>query len=438
MTGAGTFLAGAQSRLLPLSVPFRFFAVAAAYHVAFWVILTLAADDLISYRGGPGLPLAAIHLLTLGVLTMTAIGASLQLLPVATRRPVGAVWPAGIIFWLLALGVGLLTYGMATLEPLALGGGGAMAVAALGLYAVLIAGNLRSAKGFRVVVLHVWLAISALFVLAALGLLLTTNFYRGFLVDRTALAALHLVIASYGFMGSLALGFSFVLVPMFALAGTLAERRGLASLVLSLAALALASVGIAAGYDWLTALAASIGLAGAGCYLSAMAAILKSGMRKRLGLSFALVRIAWVSLPLSLVLGLGLALDLLPEGGAALFGLTLLIGWLLTFLLGVLQRIAPFLASMHSTVGGGRAARPSDLTADLPLKIHAACHALAILLLAGGILGQSGTTVRFGALLGLAGALAFAAFLAGVPIRLSAHTRRFRRAAPGSSPPGSS
>jgi hypothetical protein len=429
MIGAGTFLAGAQSRLLPLSVPFRFFAAAAVYHVAFWAVLVLAAGDLVSYRGGPGPLLAATHLLTLGVLAMTAIGASLQLLPVATRRPVGAMWPCGLVFWLLAPGVGGLAYGMATLEPLALGGGGLLVGTALGVYAALIARNLRGAEGFRVVVLHGWLAIGALIVLVLLGLALAADFHRGFLANHSALAGIHLVIASYGFMGSLAVGFSFVLVPMFALAHTMAESRGIASFALSSAALALAVIGIAAGLEWLIVGAAAIGLAGAGCYLAAMAAVLKSGMRKRLGLSFALVRAAWLSLPLSLALGLGLSLDLLPAGGAALFGLALLVGWLLTFLLGILQRIAPFLASMHSTAGGGRAARPSDLTAELPLKIHAACHALSILLLAGGILAQSAVTVRLGALLGLTGALAFAAFLAGVPIRLAAHTRRVRSAA---------
>ena len=44
-----------------------------------------AAADWPGFAGGLGWPLAALHLVTLGVLAMTAIGASLQLLPVATR-----------------------------------------------------------------------------------------------------------------------------------------------------------------------------------------------------------------------------------------------------------------------------------------------------------------------------------------------------------------
>ncbi len=40
--------------------------------------------------------------------------------------------------------------------------------------------------------------------------------------------------------------------------------------------------------------------------------------------------------------------------GITIFGILLIAGWLLTFLLGMLQRIAPFLASMHAVEGPGR------------------------------------------------------------------------------------
>ena len=65
MTLVATFLAGAKSRLLPASIPFRFFAAAAAFHVAMWVLLLAASEHLPSFRGGPGPVLAALHLLTL-------------------------------------------------------------------------------------------------------------------------------------------------------------------------------------------------------------------------------------------------------------------------------------------------------------------------------------------------------------------------------------
>jgi hypothetical protein len=98
MTLAASFLGGAKSRLLPPSIPFRFFAAAAMFHVLMWLAMLIGADAAVSFRGGPGPPLAGVHLLTLGVLTSTAIGASAQLLPVATRRPLAARWPIKLVF----------------------------------------------------------------------------------------------------------------------------------------------------------------------------------------------------------------------------------------------------------------------------------------------------------------------------------------------------
>ena len=93
MSIAATFLGGAKSRLLPRSIPFRFFAAAAVFHVMMWLGLLIGADEAASFRGGLGTTLASVHLLTLGILTTTAIGASVQLLPVATGGPLRAVWP---------------------------------------------------------------------------------------------------------------------------------------------------------------------------------------------------------------------------------------------------------------------------------------------------------------------------------------------------------
>ena len=77
-----------SSRLLPMSIPFRFFGAAIVFHVLAWLAVLAGAQQLPRFAGGLGWPLAALHLVTLGVLVMTALGASLQLLPVATRQPV--------------------------------------------------------------------------------------------------------------------------------------------------------------------------------------------------------------------------------------------------------------------------------------------------------------------------------------------------------------
>ncbi len=430
MTLAATFLGGARSRLLPASIPFRFFAAAIAFHIAGWVTMLAAAPEIADFSGGLGLPLAALHLMTIGVLTVTAAGAALQLLPVATRRPLPALWPARAIFWLLIPGVIVIAHGMAAGAMLPLLVGGAAVSLALVLFGAVLIDNLRRAGSLPLVSAYGWLAAAALFAMAALGLLLVVDVDQGFLADRLAVARTHIVLAAYGFMGMLVVGFSYILVPMFALSPAPNSRHGWLGFATATAALTLAAVGAASSFDDVVLLAAVLGLISAFFYLRTMRQILATRMRKRMGLSFLLIRVAWTLLPLSILLGMAATYDLAGPRGPALFGFSLIFGWLLTFLLGVLQRILPFLASMHGARRGGKTPLVSELTAEAPLKIHAACHLGALILIATGIAFGSAPLIQIGAVAGIIGALAFAGF--GVSL-----FRRLRRREPSLSRAGS-
>jgi hypothetical protein len=433
---AGAFLAGAGSRLLPPSISFRFFGAAVVFHLCAWIALFIDADAAVRFAGGLGWPLAALHFGTLGMLAMTAIGASLQLLPVATRRPVGSGrWPAAI-WWLYTSGVALTALGMGAGATTILAAGAIAVMAALVAYAVLLTRNLVGANGMPVVVAHGWAALASLIVVIATALALAGTYVGTPTIDRTTAIALHVVFAAYGFMGMLVLGLSYIVVPMFALSAAPAERPAWASFVLAVLALLLAGVaalGIAP--ELLRTAAVTAGLAAVAVHLRLMAIALTTGMRRHLGRSFTLVRIAWAALVASLVVALALAHDAPVDGLATQFGLVLIGGWLLTFALAILQRIVPFLASMHAaqakTGGTSLPPTPSALTALRPLAIHFSCHLAALALLAIAVAVDSAPAVRAAAALGTAGALAFGAFFAIV-------MRRMRRppasAAPGAMP----
>ncbi len=96
----------------------------------------------------------------------------------------------------------------------------------------------------------------------------------------------------------------------------------------------------------------------------------------------------------------------MPLFGFALFG------WLLTFLMGILQRIVPFLAAMNAAKAGQTPPTLSDVSVEMPLKIHAAGHFAALALVAAGIVADAGAVIMAGALAGLAGAAAFLWFVA--------------------------
>ena len=203
-TGAGLFLADARSRLLPASVPLRFFGAAVVFHLLAWLALAAGAGELPHFAGGLGWPLAALHLVTLGVLVMSAIGASLQLLPVATRQPLR--WPRApaLIGWLYIPGVALLTLGMGLGQPRLLAAGAAAVLPALALYALLLADNLRGARGLPAVVLHGWAALLCLLGLGLSAAALVATWLGLPLLQRSTALALHLPLAVFGFMGLLA------------------------------------------------------------------------------------------------------------------------------------------------------------------------------------------------------------------------------------------
>jgi hypothetical protein len=419
MTLAATFLGGAKSRLLPPSIPLRFFVSASIFHILMWIAIFIGAHQSASFRGGLGPALGAVHLLTLGVLTTTAIGASIQLLPVATRRSLIAVWPIRLVFWLVVPGLTLLVFGMYRGEIAVLIFAAVVTTVGLFLFAILLANNLWRATSLPIVAAYGWAALICLVLLAVLGIALAADYELGVLPNHAGIALTHMILGGYGFMGLLALGFSHILVPMFALAAAPAKAPSIAGFVLAVAAILLGTLGALASHTTMLGGAGLVGLGAAAVHLRLMLRALKTGMRKRLGFSFLLIRAAWIMLPVTLLVGLASLFGYAGSNGPTLFGLFLLVGWLLTFLLGILQRILPFLASMHmSNAAGAGPPLMSELTASAALKLHAACHGLAFILLVVSIGADTIVLTQIGSAVGLIGAVSFAWFTINITRRV--------------------
>lgn len=419
MSASGLFLGDARSRLLPASIPLRFFGAAVAFHLLAWLALAIGAAQWPSYAGSLGWPLAALHLVTLGVLGMTAMGAGAQLLPVATRRPAPGHRLLAVVWCVYTPGVGALALGMGMALPPLMAAGAAAVVLALAGWAGLMMGNLRGARGMPGVVAHGWTALVSLGVVLASALLLAALWLGWPVAGREIPLALHRAFAPYGFMGMLVLGLSYILVPMFALADAPGERIQLGSCALAVAALLLGAAG-AFGVAPAATYGAALLCAGmaVALHLRAMSRVLRGGMRRELGRSFTLVKVGWAGLVASLVLALGLAWQWPVPRLATWFGLCLIGVWLLSFLLGLLQRIVPFLAAMHAAGHGRRAPTPSSLTHEPALRAHFICHLTALALLGGAIALESTWLAAAGAVAGSAGALAFGLFFATVVRRL--------------------
>ena len=411
---AAGFLSGATSRLLPASIPLRYFGAAAVFHLAAWIALAAGAAGAPRFVGGLGWPLAALHLVTLGVLAMTAIGASLQLMPVATRQPVHSTRLPAAIWWIYTAGVSATTIGMGTSQPVLLGAGALAVVAGLLGYAGVSARNFVGARGMAGIVAHGWIALASLVIVVVTALSLAFTYLGWPLIGRSSAIALHVPFAAYGFMGMLALGLAYILVPMFALSAAPDETQ--VRISAGLAALALVLAGLAAFVDATASELRIAALVAAGAavalHLKLVLGALHTGMRRELGRSFRLVRIAWALLVASLVLAL--AMLVVPDVPmlATLFGIVLVPGWLLTLVLGMTQRIVPFLASMHKAPGTKLPRTPSSLTADRPLAVHYACHLCALVLLVSAAIADSRWLALAASVVGTVGAASFLAFFA--------------------------
>lgn len=408
----GTFLSGAGGRLLPVSLPLRFFGAAVVFHLLAWLTLLLTAPAWPDWRGGLGAPLATLHLVTLGTLAASAIGASLQLLPVATRQPVRRLRLIAVVWWAFVPGVALLTLGMGAASPPLLAVGATAVIAALLVFGVLLGLNLRGARGMPGVVAHGWGGVAALLVLLGSAAALVALWSGHPLLPRDPVRGLHLLAGVFGFMGLLALGLTYVLLPMFALGRVPPDRAQLTQAALAGAAIGaagLAAVGVGPA-PWLFGAAVVLGLAALLLHLYLVRGVLASAMRRDLGRSGLLMRVGWSGLGLALVLAAAWLVTDGAEPLGRLFGLAAVGGWLLTFLLGVLQRILPFLVSMHAAQGRRRPPTPAALTLERPLVWHLRCHLAALVVLAGGLAVDSAPLIRLAGAIGSVGAVAFAVF----------------------------
>lgn len=424
-----SYALGASGRLLPLSIPLRFFGAAVVFHLFAWLALGFGAAQVPRFAGGIGWPLAALHAITLGVLAMSAIGASLQLMPVATRQALGSRRSPLLVWWLYAPGVAALVIAMAAQRPWWMAIAALPVIAALVLYGVLLARNLAGARGMPGVRAMGWLALLSLAIaLASAGAMVAT--WAGWAAwPRQTPLMVHIVFALFGFMGALALGLSNILVPMFVLGPVPAERTQLGIAALAAAALVLT---LAVALDrWPHAallLPVALALAAVAWHLASMRRVMRAGMRRELGGSFVLVRLGWGGLTATLGLAAWWAFDPQRVGLASAVVVVALAGWLMSFLFGILQRIVPFLVSMHLAGTRRRAPTPSSLTDERALMLHRRCHATALVLLILAIVVDSAAVTLAASVVGTVGALAFGGFFAVVLRR----TRRARRDGEGS------
>ncbi|MCF8479693.1 MAG: hypothetical protein K9H25_04620 [Rhodospirillum sp.] len=418
----GVPLGGAERRLLPLAFPLIAVTLVSLSLTTAWGVLVVWPETPFTLLGGPGPGLAAIHAVTVGVLVMTVILVVPQILPVITMQDTPSAWVLAPVYLLIGGGLPILIHGFlaARVEALAAGVGAIClgGLLFLGVWAHLL--WRARASGLGDVLLGNLLALVGLLVVLLLGAALALDYTHAFLPDHQTFAGVHALLAIQGLMGSLVMGFSLVLVPMLAVATPPRRNEGRPALILQGVSLAVSLLGAI----WPDTLLSWMGGAGllvaAGLHLRIMAKVMKRRLRPRLGPSFWLVRLSWVCWIAGLACAAAARLDWLPVEWAGLF---LLPGWLLSLLLGLLQRIVPFLASMQSVRLCARPAPLPRLEPKLPPPILGASHGGALFFLALGMALDLDPLIRVAGLLGMVSGLTLLSLLLIVLVRGLSHHR---------------
>ena len=374
----------------PISVPFRFFLTAPVFALLAAVVMLWNGEEMLVARWSPA-TLAAVHLLTLGFMTMVMAGAMFQMLPVLAGTPVPRPrMVASIVHPALLLGTLLFAGSLLFAQPMLLKIAISLLSVGLVVFLVAILLTLSRTRNQTATVFAMGLATTALGVTLLFGLTLSASRAWGIALPSLSLRDLHPVWGLIGWTGLLVAGVAYHIVPMFQMTSNYPQWliRGFAPVVFVV--LALWSVakwqGGGAWWQWLGLICIGL-LAGANTLFAGITLDLQRRRRRRLpDLTLEFWRVGMLSVTLAAVLWVSQIFPLLSfRQSSALLGVLMIIGAAMSFISGMLCKIVPFLAWFHlqAKMGVGGAlpnvkAMLPDKAQRLQLRLHLAALALCV------------------------------------------------------------
>jgi len=395
---------GAEQRLLPEWIPLSFFSFALLCLPLGWAFVILQADAITTFEGGFGPVAATLHTFTIGVILSAAFGASMQMLPVATGGNLKSPTPVIALLIILITGGIFLLGGFAHYLSDISTVGAILLLIASALYSYMLVRLLLRTDSLKLVRNHVLSAALCLMLAVLLAIGLIGDWANHIRFDMPDSRLLHAGLTLYGFMGLVVFGFSRVMVPMLSVSDNSNDKMATLALIIALAALLLWVGGF---FKY----APAVALIATGLHLFEMTQILKARMRKRMGPEWLMIRFSWAMLPVSLILALLAQWSDNLANSIQLCVLIAVLGWLVSFIIGILQRIIPFLLSMQIARQTGMPELPSKLTAEKLITFVGPLHIAAVVLCALGVALDYALFIRIGGLIGIASALCFLTFL---------------------------
>ena len=372
----------------PFAAPLRFFLTAPLFAALAGLLIAVDGGDLFASRWTPG-ALAATHLLTIGFMLQTMLGALIQILPVLTGADLGRPLrlAQGVNIGLSA-GALLLVAGFLFGQPSLLGSAALVLCLSVLVFLAVVFRAMAGVPSTSPTIRGIKFALFGLAGVVGLGAALALALANGWAWPLPALADLHAGWGLGGWAGVLLAAMAYVVVPMFQLTPAYPKRSSWWFPVVMLGLLLAWTLAVLAGWEWLVRLSQALA-ASAGIAFAALTLRLQSKRRRaRADATYRYWQLGLGSIIFALFLLLTAALwpaagDI--DGWAPGIGILLLAGGFLPFIAGMLYKILPFLAWLHlQNCGMARVPAPAmnkllpDAETDRQVRVYFAAFALLL------------------------------------------------------------
>ena len=282
-----------------------------------------------------------LHLFLLGFVMMVIFGAMAQLIPVVLEVGHAVVDVYYVILPLLGIGVSVMVFGF-WLMPALLPYGGLLVLVAMIIFAFENMMTLKKTKLRTLTVKTVVWSNGYLLLGILTGFALALGLVGNLGIDISLMLKAHVYAVLGGYVLLTIMGLSLTLIPMFSLAHGFAQKAVERAFILVISGVGLVFIGALLGLEWLMFIGYAVNFAGLLFYLWQMYIIAKLTVRKELDVWATSIIFAFISLILSLILGV---LYLLTSIESILHASVwfLLLGFVSSFITGHLYKIVPFL-----------------------------------------------------------------------------------------------
>ncbi len=405
--------------------------------------IVLHAQALTGYFFRSPVFLALTHLITLGWITLTIMGAMFQLVPVVTEKALFSERVARAVYYLYLVGLVLLVRAFVSDTSAGMGAGIVSAAIVLFLSDIAVTMFRRAGQGPAVTgavvpsgvhqgavsgtgradlaVWYVRAAMVFLLMTVVMGSLAAAGLHRHIVDNPLALLSMHMTIAGIGWVCFAVIGFSFRLVPMFVLSHGYDETYGWTSFAMLLTGLVLLVLHFTLelvvpgfwpdGTSWLGLAGAMAILAGIVGYTLQMRVIFRNRVRRQIepALWFTICATAYF-----VIAGAALVWMFAFRYPIRLGSVTViagLFGFAGMYIIGMMHKIVPFL-HWYNKYSSGIGTREVPMTRDMisgPLTwVQLFVFNAGMVLLASGILTGTGSVILVSGVLLFSGSLMFA------------------------------